>query len=67
MRVYENLSPCMTPRGRKHRTRLEALPCPVYEPLRRTNGDAMRDPEMCFEMQLEDGRLKQIHPYYWLC
>ncbi len=31
------------------------------------NGDAMRDPEMCFEMELGDGRLKEIHPFYWLC
>ncbi len=29
------------------------------------NGDAMRDPEMCFEMELEDGRLKEIHPFYY--
>ncbi len=29
------------------------------------NGDAMRDPEMCFEVELEDGRLKQIHPFYF--
>lgn len=25
----------------------------------------MRDREMCVDMQLEDGRLKQIHPYYY--
>lgn len=27
------------------------------------NGDAMRDPEMCFEMEIEDGEVKAIHPY----
>ena len=29
------------------------------------NGDAMRDPEMCFEMEIEDGKLKSIEPYYY--
>lgn len=29
------------------------------------NNDAMRDPEMCFEMELGDGKLKQIHPFYY--
>ena len=29
------------------------------------NGDAMRDPEMCFEMVIEDGRLKRFDPYYY--
>lgn len=29
------------------------------------NGDLMRDPEMCFEMQIEDGKVKQFHPYYF--
>ncbi len=29
------------------------------------NGDLMRDPEMCFEIELEDGRLKALHPYYY--
>jgi hypothetical protein len=29
------------------------------------NGDAMRDPEMCFEMEVEDGRFKEIHAYYY--
>ncbi len=29
------------------------------------NGDLMRDPEMCFEMELEGGRLKALHPYYF--
>ena len=29
------------------------------------NGDAMRDPEMCFEMVIEDGRLKEVYPYYY--
>ena len=29
------------------------------------NGDAMRDPEMCFEMEVEDGKLKGIQPYYY--
>ena len=29
------------------------------------NGDAMRDPEMCFEMEIKDGRLKGIGPYYY--
>ena len=25
----------------------------------------MRDPEMCFEMQIEDGKVKKFHPYYF--
>ena len=29
------------------------------------NGDLMRDPEMCFEMELEGGKLKALHPYYY--
>ncbi len=29
------------------------------------NGDAMRDPEMCFEMEIEEGTLKSIEPYYY--
>ena len=29
------------------------------------NGDPMRNPEMCFEMELESGRLKALHPYYY--
>ncbi len=29
------------------------------------NGDLMRDPEMCFEMQIEDGEVKHFHPYYF--
>ncbi len=29
------------------------------------NGDAMRDPEMCFEMEIEDGKVKEFHPYYY--
>ena len=29
------------------------------------NGDAMRDPEMCFEMEIEDGTLKSIEPFYY--
>ena len=27
--------------------------------------DLMRDPEMCFEMELEASRLKALHPYYY--
>jgi hypothetical protein len=27
-------------------------------------GDLMADPEMCFEMEIEDGRVKEFHPYY---
>jgi hypothetical protein len=27
------------------------------------NGDAMRDPEMCFELDLGGGKL--LNPYYW--
>ena len=29
------------------------------------NGDLMRDPEMCFEMQIEDGKVTAFHPYYY--
>jgi hypothetical protein len=29
------------------------------------NGDAMRDPEMCFEMEIEDGKVKEFYPYYY--
>ncbi len=29
------------------------------------NGDAMRDPEMCFEMVIEAGKVKEFQPYYW--
>ena len=29
------------------------------------NGDLMRDPEMCFEIEREGGRLKALHPYYF--
>jgi len=29
------------------------------------NGDAMRDPEMCFELRLAGGA--HLNPYYWLC
>ena len=29
------------------------------------NGDLMRDPEMCFEMQIEEGKVRQFHPYYF--
>ena len=27
------------------------------------NGDAMRDPEMCFEVEADGG----LNPFYWLC
>jgi len=29
------------------------------------NGDLMRDPEMCFEMEIENGEVKEFHPYYY--
>lgn len=29
------------------------------------NGDLMRNPEMCFEMQIEDEEVKQFHPCYF--
>jgi hypothetical protein len=29
------------------------------------NGDLMRDPEMCFEMEIEDGFVKELHPYHY--
>ena len=29
------------------------------------NGDLMRDPEMCFEMEIENGSVKEFHPYYY--
>ena len=29
------------------------------------NGDLMRDPEICFEMEIEGGKVKEFHPYYW--
>ena len=29
------------------------------------NGDLMRDPEMCFEIEIEDGLAKEFHPYYF--
>ena len=29
------------------------------------NGDLMRDPEMCFELEIEGDRLKEAHPYYF--
>ncbi len=29
------------------------------------NGDLMRDPEMCFEMEIEAGKVKEFHPYYF--
>lgn len=29
------------------------------------NGDLMRDPEMCFEMEIEDGQVKEFHAYYY--
>jgi hypothetical protein len=29
------------------------------------NGDLMRDPEMCFEMEIEDGVVRDWHPYYY--
>jgi len=29
------------------------------------NGDLMRDPEMCFEMEIEGEAVKEFHPYYF--
>ena len=29
------------------------------------NGDLMRDPEMCFEMEIEGHSVKEFHPYYF--
>jgi hypothetical protein len=29
------------------------------------NGDLMCDPEMCFEMEIEHGTVKEFHPYYF--
>ena len=29
------------------------------------NGDLMRDPEMCFEMEVVDGIATEFHPYYF--
>src|ERR1700688_945127 len=29
------------------------------------NGDLMRDPEMCFEMEIENGAVKAFQPYYF--
>jgi hypothetical protein len=29
------------------------------------NGDLMRDPEMCFEMEIENGAVKDCHPFYF--
>lgn len=29
------------------------------------NGDLMRDPEMCFEMEIENGVVIEFHPYYY--
>ena len=29
------------------------------------NGDLMRDPEMCFEMEIGNGAVKEFHPYYY--
>jgi hypothetical protein len=29
------------------------------------NGDLMRDPEMCFEMEIEGGTVSDFHPYYY--
>ena len=29
------------------------------------NGDLMRDPEMCFELQLQDGQIVALMPYYY--
>jgi len=30
-----------------------------------THGDLMRDPEMQFEMEIEDGSVKAFHPYFF--
>ena len=29
------------------------------------NGDLMRDPEMCFEIEIVDGIATEFHPYYF--
>ena len=29
------------------------------------NGDLMRDPEMCFELQIQDGQIVALMPYYY--
>ena len=29
------------------------------------NGDLMRDPEMCFELQIQDGQIVAVMPYYY--
>jgi uncharacterized protein DUF6908 len=29
------------------------------------NGDLMRDPEMCFELEIEHGMVKDFQPYYF--
>jgi hypothetical protein len=29
------------------------------------NGDLMRDPEMCFEIEIENGLATEFHPYYF--
>jgi hypothetical protein len=29
------------------------------------NGDLMRDPEMCFEVEIENGYAKRFHPFYY--
>jgi len=29
------------------------------------NGDLMRDPEICFEMEIENDAVKEFHPYYY--
>lgn len=29
------------------------------------NGDAMRDPEVCFEAEFKDGQIVELYPYCW--
>src|ERR1700712_2919403 len=29
------------------------------------NGDLMRDPEMCFEVEVDNGKVTDFHPYYF--
>ena len=29
------------------------------------NGDAMRDPEICFEAEFKDGQIVEFYPFYW--
>jgi len=29
------------------------------------NGDSMRDPEICFEVEVKDGQVIELYPYYW--